>query len=267
MAKALVALFLSFPLFALPLGNPWSPSLVDGDGPVSLSIGFYGDYVSNLYLQRDSAGETLSQTKLNTNAGMLSGTLFERFQAFGTFGSSWLNFISSLNVFTPQTSGYNPLNVLNTTSSFSWSVGGRGIAWQCRRLALGLEGQYFRTKPELTSSWSSNDTGTGYSNGLRAKYREWQLGAGASYQIPFSGAAALAVPYIGLIFGHTSVDMDNAVRDAAFGETMTLHNLENQHAFGYAFGFTLSGCKRFHFTLEKRFTNQNAFYFNAGMQF
>ncbi len=256
---------------ALPLGNPSEASLLtDGvftegrcvefcDPEVclwdawSIRIGFYGDYVFDRHLEAKDyeIHPSLRKTEIVTNAGFLAVNFYDRFDIFTTLGATWLNFTGTEGSFTPTTGTPFQVDKVYSETNFSWSIGVRGTIWECGCLAIGAEGQYFRTRPYINAV--DEGATTTYPHKRKIKYEEWQVGVGASYRINIASCSTALVPYLG-------IDWSDVYLDLPYG---TLNKYHADRGIGYALGLTLVGCNKIAATVEGRFINETALYLNV----
>lgn len=280
-----ITLLTSVSMYALPIGNPWEASLLcDGvfcEGTCgidlcdpcvtwydawSVRVGFYGDYVYNHHMEVDSNifQGTIRSTEIYTNAAYLALNFFNRVDIFTTLGKT------KLFIMTPgRTFGDNRFNLntfLDTESYFSWSLGGRGTLWECGCLGVGLEAQYFQTRPNMNSFRVSGEDTVYFRNGDRLKYREWQVGLGAAYRINITYCSTALVPYVGVKFNHAEIDMDELMLKTD-GTTYTFRDIESERDWGWAVGLTLVGCNKISVTVEGRYANEKAVYVNSQLHF
>lgn len=273
---------------ALPVGNPSDASLLtDGlfwEGLCqdlcdpcfswwdawSFRVGFYGDYVFNRHLEVDSSDEVVDpgvirKTTINTNAGYLALNFFDRLDVFATLGATNFGLQSNeLNFALIPGFTDNGAFELASSTSFSWSIGGRATLWECGCTALGLEGQYFSTHPRV--SRVSRDTLMSNYLDSPMKYHEWQVGLGISHRIQ------MFVPYVAVKWSGSKADFNNEVfvvalsggTDAFTGE---LVNLKNARHWGYAVGVTFVDCEKASIAVEGRFGDEKAVYVNGQIRF
>ena len=282
---ALVMFMIPTSLLALPLGNPgeaslhtngvfwdknvWcdcepSPSFFDA---FNIRLGYYGDFVFDRHLKVDRKNNRsqIHKTEINTNAVYLALGICNSFDLFGTIGAS------KIDISTPSSAlGFQPIGLLNnpfvdidTETTLSWSAGLRGtlLRWGC--LALGLEIQYFRTKPHLNSINAPDFDTFYFVNEERPLYHEWQVGFGASYRINIADRSSALVPYAGIKWSHCRFTSDNEQTPLL----ITLYDLENNRDWGYACGLTLLGYNKSSITVEARYRNEKALYVNGQFRF
>ncbi len=291
----ILALLINCSLFALPLGNPWEGSLMcDGESTVScflpdcnwtrkcsdwfqLKFGFYGDYVFNRHLEIawSSDESDIRSTQLITNAAMVAVNFCDWFDVFVTLGGTSMEMESPERSFFPSNANTNAMLFLETETGFSWSVGARGVLWGCGNFAIGTEGQYFSTKPNLNTIFDPiGATLQTYPTGVHFDYSEAQVGFAATYQICLSRSIQ-ALPYAGLTFSHAWASFGDA-RESLFqtddgaasaNGNVLLRDMKNQHLVGYAVGLTIAGCERFTMTVEGMFAGESGLYVNSVLKF
>lgn len=287
--KKLIATLVTFmttvSAYALPVGNPWDASLLS-EGLIlegycldycdpcsswwdawSVRVGFYGDYVFNRHTQVDlrERDDSIHSTKIFTNAGFIALNFWERLDLFATFGGTELQFETRSNVL--GRAGINYIVKFETDTHFSWSVGLRGTIWECGYLGVGVEAQYFHTRPELNLIWGEAENPFYFQNSDRAKYQEWQFGLGASYRINIGWCSTALIPYVAAKWDRVHISFDHLRVAATSGGTYTLDNLENERDWGFALGLTLVGCHKASVTVEGRFANEHAVYVNTQFRF
>lgn len=267
---------------ALPLGNPWEASLMrdgvcieghcaDFCDPVcmpdawSVRIGFAADFVydRNLELDRSNDHATIHNAEITTTAAIIALNFYDRVDIFGTLGASTLFITANQGMFSSPFSGNGPF-AIDVETDFSWSIGARGTLLQCGCLGLGIEGQYFETRPNLNSTYRIDSSGPFYAQpGEKAVYKEWQVGLGAAYRVNLTSCDTALVPYAGISWSDATVD---------FGEVegisqTTLYPMQTKERFGYAIGMTLLGCSKATVTIEGRFVSEKAFHVNTQFRF
>lgn len=276
MKKLIASLLLATPLAALPVGNPseasllcdgliWEGSCADPCDPClswcdafSFRVGFYGDYVFNRHLKitQDVApivvGKKVGHAELFTNAGYLAANLWDRIDLFTTLGAS--------NSLVTAPLGSFLISEIETTTAFSWSIGGRATLWECGCTALGIEGQYFRANPRVRRLTLFTDTGTASvypDDTLSFRYQEWQVGLGLSHRIH------MFVPYIAVKWAGCRASL----RGTLFDGVTNPATLKNDKRWGYAVGVSLVDCKKIALTVEGRFADEKAIYVNGQIRF
>lgn len=262
--------------YALPVGNPSDASLLcDGllwEGhcgdpcdpcltwcdAFSLRVGFYGDYVFNRHLEidRHEDDSDIENTQIYTNGGMVVANFWDRLDIFAVFGAS--NFLVEANA-----KGFGGANgsrlVIETETDFSWSVGARGTIWECGCTSLGIEGQYFFTRPDVRRVTEAATSSVYPDHIISTKYREWQIGVGLSHRIN------IFVPYVAVKWNRAKMSFDNARPGAPVD--IVLHNFQNKKDWGYAVGVSVIDCEKASVTVEARFGDEKAVHVNGQIRF
>lgn len=264
--------------FALPVGNPSDASMLcDGlimEGhcgdpcdpclswcdAVSVRVGFWGDYVFNrhLELRHSEAHSNIEHTELFTNAGFISANLWDRLDIFATLGETNLFIDTNASAFAPGVAALNGARIeIETNSHFSWSVGAKATLWECGCTTLGIEGQYFRTHPDIRRVTTASTVSV-YPSKVDAKYQEWQVGVGIAHRIN------IFVPYVAVKLSKATVDFDHAIFAAP---TVELFDLKTKKNWGYAVGVSLVDCEKASLTVEGRFGDEKALHVNGQIRF
>ncbi len=276
---ALISLFFSFSVYALPVGNPADAALL-GEGiilqpncdswlaAVGLRFGFSGDYVFNRYLEVDRSGENndIQQFEISTNAGYLGVSVCDRVELFGTVGAS------DMHIFTTSSSlfGILPGNIdIDTETSFSWSIGASGLLYRYGCFLLGARGEYFHTSPNINSLVVNGTEPIYFNDGNKMRLHSAQASLGLAYQINIACCENTALlPYGAIKWARASVDMDElTVIDPLSRQFAVLYNLNNKKSIGYALGMTLVGADAISFTVEGRFADELALHLNGQIRF
>jgi len=246
-------------LSALPIGNPANPNIFNRcywsyyfdtcsflycwTEAFVFTFGFYGDWVFNRHIEiNNGIGDPdIEKTHIFTNAGYLSAILCDRLEIFGTLGATSINIDANDRVFDLGESGRY---VLTTRTAFSWSVGGHLLLIQCGCVALGLEGQYFRTHPHIMRV-TAEDIFSSYPSDRSLDYREWQVGLALSRRI------LRFIPYAGIKYGHAYLKFtEPLISDERFELVSGKH-------WGYAIGTTFV-VPKLSLTIEGRFADETA---------
>lgn len=263
-------------LYALPIGNPADASLLTKgifwersqecdlgwSDWFNVRFGFYGDYVFNRHLEQRENRRGIASTRFFTNSGFWALNFRDKIDLFGTLGATGFRFET-------RTANFAEVNnipvFIETQTHLSWSVGLKGTLWQCRGLFLGLEGQYFQTRPDLRFVRTESFPAT-FVDDVDLDYREWQVGAGTTYRIPLAVGTAL-FPYIAVSLSRVRVNVHHASVDIPVAGPITLFNLKNANHWGYAVGLTLVGNNRVNVTVEGRFADEKACSVNGQFSF
>jgi hypothetical protein len=304
---------IAFSCQALPVGNPMEPALLQGSvlsdwvcedlrcpGPdrLDLRLGFYGDYVFQRNLEVYSLGgqsdtnADLLHTQLFTSAAYLSATWNRCIEIYATLGASKIRLDGDSNSFgllgisafplvqggPPEATTLGGLVQIKSLDAFSWSFGGRGVIYELGCLRLGVEGQYFQTRPQIkwiqmTNTYISrliNPFGVLYSKGLgqansllNMVYQEWQAG------LALACDAGVVSPYAAVKISGAKLYMDNA--KAGYldvpGTYPILGNCQSSKHWGYAIGLSAVSANSLALTLEGRFGDETAVYANGQFRF
>lgn len=178
-AIGIFLLWMTTTVQALPLGNPAEPNFLNRGvfwggicenpcDPCStwldnwgVRVGYYGDFVFDRRLKvRKANTDDIHDTKIFTNAGYFVLNLGERLDIFGTVGVSKIR-ISQIEATWDTTLPFSSSSVgfLDTNTDFSWSVGARACLLKRCGFILGVEGQYFQTRPQFNRYYSTFFTG------------------------------------------------------------------------------------------------------------
>jgi major outer membrane protein len=310
MKKLAALLFSMHALMALPVGNPSDPALLC-EGLVlnclgleclrpcqldflKLQVGYYGDCVFQRNMETYSLpgwqdeNKDYLHTSLVTNAGYLSLTFCETLEVFSTFGASKIRLDGDLGAFKMLSNAQwtqflrptaNPLYPsvggllsIETLSSFSWSVGGRGVLLSCGPLKIGAEAQYFSTRlpvKYLNSEYTSlSANGLLQANDLlNMTYSEWQVGLGVSVCAGcFEPYAAIKVSRAHLLMDNARVQL-NGPNPQPYPFSPILGNARSAKTWGYAIGNTLKLGQQTLMTVEGRFGDEKALFLNGQLAF
>jgi major outer membrane protein len=268
---------------ALPVGNPseaslftqgvwWDCYTCNTCDPCfswfdawSLRVGFYGDYVFNRHMKvaRHPDGSHIERTELFTNAGYLVLNIRDRLDIFGTLG--YTNLWMRTNVSSFSTSSF--IGEFEFSPKGSWSVGGRGTLWECDCFTIGIEGQYFQTNTRVDHFINGSDGSlTYFDDDNRARYREWQVGLGASYRFATNCPTVALVPYAAVKWARSKHDLGKFTFTDAV-TTYSLSNLKSDKLWGFALGASLTLCDTAGVTVEGRFADEKAVYVNGQLRF
>jgi len=200
----------------------------------------------------------IESTEIYTNAGYIALNLCERVDIFSTLGVTHMRLENN----------YPSLQLLtvNFVPTFSWSVGGRATLWECGCWGMGVEGQYFRTCPEVQYSLLQSDGSFFYPDHFATKYEEWQVGAGFSYTFRLHCSKLAMIPYLGVTWACSQLDLRGLSVDSG-STTATLGNAEASELWGYAAGITFTLAHMTAITVEGRFADTRGLYVNGQFRF
>lgn len=270
-------------LSALPLGNPMDPSLytqgwVDcsnwffsDSNPFSARLGYYADHVFNRKLEVERPGHPdVHRSILNTNAAYLALNWCDRIELFTALGASKIcidTHSSAYITFIRLPQDKNIEFQIETDTGFSWTLGARCTLFSFRNFCFGLEGAYFSTHPSLDFIKQENYDIV-YTSGEKAKFYEWQVGAGVAYPICFSETCYAFIPYAGIKGGKAHLDMHHATFTIPIGESrFTLFDTESKLVIGFPIGVTFTLNNTIGVTVEGRFGDEQAIYVNGQFRF
>jgi len=238
---------------------------------LDVGVGFYGNYVFDRNLNNysdDFRTKSVLVTQLNTNAGVVILNICDRLELFSSLGASKLNLVFNSKLFTPlptSGNGSGRKTLMDFSSSFSWSVGGRCTLWGCRGFMLGLEGEYFQTNPELNYIFNPINS-NGYTTGT-GDYHEWQVGLGLSYWAVVCNPMVTLAPYVTLTCSDARLSVSSFVRQEVPNVESTIPTLSSEDLWGYAIGATLMVNKMVGVTVEGRWASEKALYVSGELRF
>ena len=271
-----IACFSMGSAYALPLGNPADPALYtrgiffddccDPCDPcggwfdaISFRIGYYGDFIFNQHMERDSGGFSgdIENTEIYTNAGLFVVNFCDRVDVFAALGATQAYVSSQSDNPLAITSTFitRPRFEVDLGTNFSWSVGARAVLWECGCTSFGIEGQYFHTHLDVKRVTAASLVSE-YPSGVEAKYHEWQVGVGIAHRIHF------LVPYLGVKWSRAEADLGGAV---VLGNL--LPDLKSKKHWGFVAGVTLLDCDVAGITVEGRWGDEKALHVNGQVRF
>lgn len=258
--------------WALPVGNPAEASLFCDDAacccPNSLfsldsicwRVGFWGDFVFNRNFETVT-GSKIDFSQRFTNAGYLAVNFCNVVDLFTTLGATKFRFNTSLGPF--NAGNRSPRFDFQSSTAFSWSIGGRATLYRCKCLALGVEGQYFSSWPMARLLFVRANVDAYPDESSQRKYTEWQIGTGISYFYN-----RYFVPYFAVKYSHAFWNFNNQAFSVT-GTSAVLPSFRNRKNWGYAVGTTFipCTCERLAVTVEGRFGDEAAFHVNSQVRF
>lgn len=280
--------------YALPIGNPAEASMYTNGicsggqncyepcydscwtlcNMFSVRFGYYGDFVYNRNLQVKDGTQTLSHikdTELYTNAGMVVLNLRNWLDLYATLGTTQMRIFTEGralgNTFNPPDS---TMILLNFDTTFSWSVGGRVVAWSCRCFDLGFEGQYLSCKSHFDNITRYATGNVRYFNAHnQANWHEMQIGATASYTYKTGCPGVAFIPYMGLKVATGTLDFPGmSGRSFSFdNQIYQFRNLITSKVVGYSVGMTAMVAEAAGITVEGRFADEKAVSVNGQLRF
>lgn len=245
MIKFLPFILLTCPLLSLYYGAPGiATGAQEGvffkcSDLVGIKVGYLGDITLDKSLSTSSKRSLLSIESFfsQREQGTVTINFINRFEVYSSLGSMRLKAEPKINK--------NSQLTLATANQFTWGLGGRGVIFDYQKVSLGIDIKYQSFSPCMKYAHNNSAPQELYKK-ARLKYREWQIGLGASYDNPcFS-------PYIGALYNQTS---------ARFSELFTQKTalfFHSRKKFGMAAGVMISSGKVFELDLEARMICENA---------
>jgi hypothetical protein len=257
MLKCVFLLF-SSSIFAMLVGNPAEPALMDKGiifkpRVMSFRLGYTDDWVYKQRFQDEFTlqGERHTRTfsELSTYAGIATINFVKRLDIYAMMGSSRMQIDDE--IFTKR--------------AFAWSVGSKLVFLKSKNFYFGLDAKYFQTdqKPKyFVIDGEPFNIVTNY----KAKYQEIQAALGMAYR------TSMFSPYINGTYILTHIEPDPAVILVRFPDSDELVDLElksviGKKHWGMALGLTLIDISKATLALEWRVFNQNAVNVNGEIRF
>lgn len=226
----------------------------------SIRLGFYGNYVFNRNLEVRRGNKGIDRTTVFTNSGIAVLNVCNRLDCFVTLGASKISHEFNESILLGSE---NMCAKFLHDTAFSWSVGGRATLWEFNCLLIGLEGEYFRTSPNL-GVFCNSDSFYTFDN-RSTTYSEWQLGLGLAYRIASTCPEVAFVPYTAVTWSGVKVDK---ISDVEFGWfPLEIARLNNRKLWGFAVGTSLTICNIIGVTVEGRFGSESALYVGSQLRF
>lgn len=285
--SVILSLFVCPTIFALPIGNPADASLYsnsaiwgrDCDNSCdprpsfcdfwSIRLGYYRDDIFDRHLKVHDDGH-IDRTHMLTNAGSITLNLFDRLDVFTTLGATNIAIRTDAAVFTDVRTLFgepSQASDLFFQTDFSWSIGARATLWECNCFILGIEGQYFRTNPNVTSFDEYFDGTITYID-RQVHYREWQVGLGCAYRFAIGCPDIAFVPYAGAKYSRARLNMNDITFVTPVDVTpIVLHDLRSANHWGGAVGISLILADAIGVSAEYRFGDESAVAFTGELRF
>ena len=279
--------FFSLPLSAISVENPYIASLYENKMvfcreeicpcEFTFRAGFTGDYIFNRHLQVSSGlgKPDIRSTEIYSNLGFVDFNMWDQVDVFALFGTATITSEFTESAFNPVPSSIggvvvNDTVTLRMATNWAWGIGLRASFWQWCNFCFGVEGAYYYTNPNVQSVSADNlSLNTSYLKGVSFKYHEWLIALGTTYPFCLDETWQL-LPYLSAVWNPARVALGDATvtfADGANTSTITLTDMQQQRAWGYAIGMTLLASEAFSMTLEGRFVNERAFAFNTQILF
>ncbi len=256
MIKYVALLFLSCsPAFALFLGNPASPNMVDQgffiseDAFTKAKVGYQLDVVFDRYMKSYAGAHSrVDRYQSIYNQGVATLNFLDRIEAYASLGAVDMQFSHR-----PRPDHYR--REYQTNDRITWGVGGRILIYQWGDSTIGLEGGYQWAFPHI--KWDALN-GTSYTTSATMRYREWQIGFGYAYTID------MFIPYAAVKYSNAQAKVSSL-----------RHNLELEHShfkmrnrdhWGLVLGCTLTPGRIIDLTFESRMIDEQAISFVANLK-
>lgn len=231
--------------FSIFVGNPYSPALSPEGFFIKssfLKTGFLYDYIFKGRYQDKfkTIDSTPTNTKLFTQAAVVTINLFEKLDIYGIIGNSRLQLDQ----------------LFYANNNLSWGIGSKAILFQKGFFNTGLDVKYFRTKQKgdyfLIEKELAMLVGDFYFN-----YEEIQGSLSASYRGEF------ILPYIGVTYFYSTLDPNTNKGLLQFSDNQLLDFYTSQavsrRKWGMVIGTTIVNCKNANVNIEARMFDQNGY--------
>jgi len=203
--------------------------------------------------------ERIDRTEMHTNAGLIVLNLWDRVDIFGTLGGTKFNMEGRADAFFAPIVSTSRIQV-ETDTDFSWSVGVRGVLWECGCTVIGVEAQYFRAKPDVRRVTLEASESVYPDDTTKFRYREWQVGLGIAHRIN------MFVPYFAVKWSQVDAKFENFAPEF-FDVDPIDPKFDPRQNWGYAFGVTLVDCDIMTLNVEGRLRDERAVSVNAQIRF
>ncbi|QVL57749.1 MAG: hypothetical protein KFB93_01350 [Simkaniaceae bacterium] len=257
MKKWFFLLLLSPKLFALYMGNPSAPEIVDEgfffckENWFAVKAGYQRDWVFDRNMKAVSKiSGRMDDFDFISDQGVLTINLIDRIELYGSAGAARFHAIHR-----PRA---GVRHEYETHDQFTWGLGARGAFATWKGASFGVDAVYQRAHP--TMKWMTvNGAPVTPRPGSKLTYYEWQVGFGASYQID------LFIPYIGAKYSNAGARFKNL--PSGFLPSGRYFKTKNRRKFGMVVGTTLSNGNRFAATVEARLIDEQSITLAAEVKF
>lgn len=183
--------------------------------------------------------------------GVLTVNLIDRIEVYGSVGAA--RFYAS-----NRPSGAGVRNEYQSYDQFAWGLGLRGTIYEWKGLSFGMNACYQKAQPDI--KWiTTNGALVNPPSGSKIRFYEWQIGAGASYQVD------MFIPYIGAKWSNAGANFKHLPQN--FLPTGRHFKTKNRRKFGMVIGTTLSTSNRFAATVEARLIDEQSITLAADIKF
>ncbi len=256
MKKWLFLLLISPKLFALYMGNPSAPEIIhegfffSSENTLAVKVGYQRDWVFDRSMKAVSkVSGRLDDFDYISDQGVLTFNLIDWVELYGSAGAARFHAVN------------RPMRGVGheyqTHDQFIWGVGVRGIIARWKGVTFGINGAYERAHPTIKFITENGVPINGA--GSRFNYHEWQVGAGASYQID------LFIPYLGLKYSNAGARFKHL--PPGFLNTGRFFKTKSRRKFGMVVGTTISNGNRFAATVEARLIDEQSITLAAEVKF
>lgn len=192
----------------------------------------------------------IERVEIFSNSGIISFNIADSFEFFTTLGCGNFNIKTPLDV-----AGLSPIVEIRSGTDFAWGFGIRWAMFRRKCLAFGVEIAVAGMQTPIQSI-SVTELTSVYPDDARAKYDDWQIGAGFSYHI------SRLIPYASVTYSRSKIrfDLDEA-------EIIDPFNIVERFSWGYALGVTIPSGRRSSVTVEGRFRDEAALNVVAEIRF
>jgi len=258
MKKYLLLLLFTKPLFALYMGNPSAPEMIEEgfffckENYFSVKGGYQRDWVFDRNMKAVSKiSGRLDDFEYTADQGVLTFDLINMIEIYGSFGAA--KFYSS-----NRPSGMGVRHEYQSYDQFTWGAGLKGSLYTWKGLTFGINGAYQKAKPSI--KWiTSNGALVTPIEGSKISFYEWQVGVGASYEIDIFN------PYLGVKYSNAGALFKHL--PPGFLPTGRHFKTKNRRKFGMVLGTTLSNGNRFAANVEARLIDEQALTLAASIKF
>jgi len=257
MKKWLLLLIFTQPLFALYMGSPSAPQVIEEglffskENWFAVKVGYQRDWVFDRGLKAVSkVSGGLDTFEWIADQGVLTFNIIDRIELYTSAGAA--NFSASNRPRGGIRQEYQ------TRDQFTWGMGLRGILFELKGATFGFGGCYQRAHP--TIKWlTTNGVPVSPRPGSKLTYNEWQVGFGVSYQVE------MFTPYLGVKYSNASARFKHL--PIGFLPNGRHFKGKNRRKFGMAIGTTLSNGNRFAATVEARLIDEQSITLAAEVKF
>jgi len=257
MKARFLALFLLLhsKMFALYMGNPAEPEIIDTgffisqDSSIGLKIGYQGDRIFDRLLHGFAGSHgRIDCFEMQMDQGVIALNYLDRFELYGTAGSMRSRFW-----FRPKAD--KKRREFETNNRGTGGAGARLLLAQWGNTGIGLDAKVQYGKPGLR--WITVD-GISHSSSAHMTYLEWQ-GSFAVYH-----TLDLFTPYLGAKYSNVHAHLKGVSKISYPHQHF---RMSNRNRFGMALGCTLSQGKKVDLNLEVQLIDEQAVTFGGNIKF